>query len=311
MKKLFSTSYANANPVWLAFFRCSICFISLVHFMAIQPDFDTLFSQNAIVPPDLLHVLNIFRGQPFPSVYDAHHFLTSFLPVSFQQVLLTVRVLYPLSLVLLLLGLVPRISAICSLLLQLTLLSSVDAYNYGVDVFTTIALFYCVIFPVGKAYSLQQYFTKKRPLLTNHTKYLHLLQAHVCIAYFFSGFEKLLGANWRNGEAIWKMMHGYNTGDITSFDFLYNTPFFTVIGWGTIILEMFYPLFINMPKTRKAWLIAAVCFHVSIAFCMGLYFFSGVMIILNLTCYYVPFIKVQEKEVTTKQDSSNSILLTA
>jgi len=299
MKRIFNINYANANPIWLAFLRCGICFISLVHFISIQPDFDTLFSQHAIVPPDMLHVLNIFRYQFFPSVYDVHIFLHQFMPVSFEQVLLTIRIFYPLSLLLLMTGLFSRVSAILSLLLQLTLLSSIDAYNYGVDVFTTIALFYCVVFPVGKVYSLQNYITKKRPLLTNHVKYLHVLQAHFCIAYFFSGFEKLLGDNWRNGESIWKMMHGYDTTNIINFDFLYNTPFFLIIGWGTIMLEMFYPLFINIKKTRKAWLTATIIFHVSIALFMGLYFFSAVMIILNLTCYYAPFItlSVSQKNV--------------
>ncbi len=292
MIRLFNIDDSKANPLWLAFFRCSVSLICLLHFIAIQPDFDTIFSQNAIVPPDLLHAYNTFRFQVFPSVYDIDHFVAHILPVSYGQVLLTVRILYPLSLTALLIGFVPRLSALLSLLLQLVVISSMDVYNYGVDVFTTMALFYCIICPVGNMYSIQNYLSKKPILLRGHAKYLQVIRGHICMAYFFSGFEKLLGPNWRNGESIWKMVHGYNHYDFFNLDFLYTTPFFLVTGWATIMLEMLYPVFINISKTRTAWLWATVSFHVLIALFMGLYFFSAVMIVFNLTCYYVPFIKV-------------------
>jgi len=85
------------------------------------------------------------------------------------------------------------------------------------------------------------------------------------------------------------MVHGYNMLSFIDLDFLYKTPIFLIAGWGTIIVEMFYPLFINIHKTRKAWLIATIGFHVMIAFFMGLYFFSAMMIIFSVTTYYIPF----------------------
>jgi hypothetical protein len=282
---------AQSNNLWLIFFRCSISVLTLVNFLAIQFDFSSIFSTNAFIPPDITDVL---KNSLIPSIYSIHHFLKPFFNFSYDSVLLTIRVIYPLVLLFLMAGLFTRVSALFSLMLQLVILNSMDFYNYGLDEFTTIALFYCFIFPVGYDFSLDKYLFKKKVSTAGYHKYLCVFRVHVCIAYFFSGFEKLLGYNWRNGESIWKMIHGYNTLSFINLDLLYKTPLFLIAGWMTIILEMFYPLFMNMKRTRKLWLIAVVSFHVLIAFFMGLYFFSCMMIILILTAYYMPFIKEDE-----------------
>jgi len=278
----------NANAIWLAFLRYSVSLLCLLHFLAIQPDFDALFSASGFVPPDIMNA-----GKPafMPTIYGFYNLINPITGCSYTTALTIIRIAYPVCLILLCAGLFTRVFAFASLALQLTIISSISFYNYGVDVFTTICLFYCFVFPVGKVHSLDNKLFKQRRPLQNHTKYLALLQAHICIAYFFSGFEKMLGHTWRNGEAIWKMIHGYNSTSFINLDGFYNTPLFMVIAWGTIILEMLYPLFINLQKTRRVWLYGIILFHISIAVFIGLYFFSAIMIIINLACYYAPFIK--------------------
>jgi hypothetical protein len=257
--------------------------------MAIQPDFDNIFGTHAFIPPD---IANGTRDFLIPSIYSLCLALTKILPVSYDGLLLFVRLLYPFALIMLLAGLFTRPAAILSLALQLLIVNSMEYYSYGVDLFTSIALFYCIVFPVGRLASFDELWFKKSPVGADRSaRCLKLFQTHVCIIYFFSGFEKLLGYNWRNGESIWRMVHNYNATESVSFDFMYNTPLPLMAGWLTVILEMMYPFFINMPKTRRLWLAGIVIFHVAIAFFMGLYFFSSVMIILNLTAYYMPFVK--------------------
>jgi hypothetical protein len=285
----------NNNNLWLVFLRCSIAALTLINFLAIQFDFSSIFSANAFIPPDINDVL---KNPLIPSIYGIAQFAKPLM--SYDAVLLTFRVLYPLALLLLLTGLFTRFSALLSLVLQLILLNSMDFYTYGLDEFTTIALFYCFIFPTGNQFSLDIYFFKKQNDTIHYNKYLLLFRVHVCIAYFFSGFEKLLGYNWRNGESIWRMIHGYNMLSFLNLDFLYKTPIFFIAGWATICIEMLYPIFMNVRKTRKYWLISVISFHILIAFFMGLYFFSCMMIILNVTAYYIPYMKENEGKVGKK-----------
>jgi hypothetical protein len=293
MKRLLNTLFAapgiqTVNPMWMVALRCGIAFITLVNFIAIQPDFDSIFSANGFIPPD---IANAARDFMLPTIYGIYKIVNPILHMSYVAVLTFFRIIYPIALIILLLGFLTRGAAIASLLLQLLFVNSMNLYSYGADIFTGIALFYCCIFPVGRYFSVDKILGGKTVSGYWNARYLKLFKTHVCLIYIFSGFEKLLGENWRNGESIWRMVHGYNTTESINVDFLYNTPVFVIVGWLTITAELLYPIFINIPKTRNWWLAAIVTFHISIAFFMGLYFFSSVMIILNIAAYYMPYVK--------------------
>jgi len=276
------------DRLWLVFLRCGISALALLHFAAIQSDFNDIFSPDSFVPPD---IQDAFKNPLVPSIYGIYYCITKFTGMEYSAVLLTIRLLYPISLLMLLTGFMTRFSAFMGLFLQLIILNSMDLYTYGADVFTSIGLFYCIIFPAGLELSLDERLFKTPAGSTHIPQFLWIFRAHICVIYFFSGFEKFMGYNWRNGEAIWKMVHGYNTLPFINLDFLSKTPLFFIAGWVIILLEMLYPVFININKTRTLWLWSVVGLHVAIALFMGLYFFSGIMIVLNLTAYYIPFIQ--------------------
>lgn len=286
---------SQVNPLWMVCLRCGIALIALLHFLALQQDFDSIFSATAFVPPDIAAGTRNFL---LPTIYTLYKSLNTVVPLTYGTLLMVIRILYPLALLMLLAGSFTRCAAILSLALQLLIVNSMEFYSYGVDVFTAIALFYCCVFPVGSEFSLDKLWFIKQVSPERSAKCLRVFQTHVCIIYFFSGFEKLLGYNWRNGESIWRMVHGYNATETINVDFLFNTPVFLILGWLTIIVEMLYPVFINIPKTQKLWLWSTIAFHAGIAFFMGLYFFSAVMVILNIAAYYIPFVK--EERVTKK-----------
>jgi len=276
-----------ANRLWLVFLRVGISSVAIIHFAALQGDFNDLFSQDSFVSPDISDAL---KNQLLPSFYSISHVTSKIFGIGYSALLLTVRIVYPIALLSVLVGFLTRFSALLSLLLQLLILNSMGLYTYGADVFTTIGLFYCSVFPVGKDASLDHLLFKKPVITTHLNKFLLIFRIHICLIYFFSGFEKLLGYNWRNGESMWKMVHAYNVLPSVDLDFLARTPLFLIAGWLVIALEMLYPLFINITKTRRTWLWLVVSFHIAIAFFMGLYFFSALMIVFNLTAYYIPFI---------------------
>ncbi|MCW3463536.1 HTTM domain-containing protein [Chitinophaga nivalis] len=274
-------------PNWLFFFRVNIAGFALLHFLAIQPDFADLYSYKGYIYPDIMDTTTDYISPTLVSLQNWLHRIH--LPVAYEPLLLFCRIAYPVALIALIGGIFTRISAVAALLLQLLLIKSIHLYEYGIDGYTTFALFYCCIFPVGAVYSWDNKRKRKMPL-PDHRPFLFLLRAHLGIAYFFSGFDKVIGVTWRNGEALWKALHSHNYYSLFSLDFLADTPFFVVSGWATIIVEMGYGLFMNLRPTRRYWLYAIILLHVFIAFFMGLFFFSALLILLNLTAYYVPYV---------------------
>src|SRR5207244_11464439 len=62
-----------------------------------------------------------------------------------------------------------------------------------------------------------------------------------------------------------------------------------VLGITICLLEMSYPIFIWMKKTRLVWLICILAMHAAIGLMMGLYLFALVMIVMNLAAFGIPY----------------------
>jgi hypothetical protein len=58
-----------------------------------------------------------------------------------------------------------------------------------------------------------------------------------------------------------------------------------LLGVSICIIEIGYPLFIWLRKTRLLWLSAAIALHVTIGLTMGMYLFALVMIVLNVAAF--------------------------
>ncbi len=273
----------NKKIHWLSFFRVSIAAICLFNFLSLQPDFDLLFGTQAYAPADISYLLS--NKSYIPSLVKINEALNTVLQIKYDSFLVAFRIAYTLSLISLLIGFYSRLSAIISLALFVVFINSYGFYSYGFDCFANISLFYCFIFPVGNYNAIKP----SKNIEQNTKKYLRILQIHISIAYFFSGFEKILGFNWHNGESLWKALHNINYASGINLDFLAGTPFFLIMGWATIVLEMLYPIFMNIRQTRKVWLFGIIGLHLSIAVLMGLTFFSAIMIILNIAAYYIPY----------------------
>lgn len=281
---------------WLGFFRVTVALIALLHFLSIQADFDLLFSYSGLVQPDIINAKHV---APIPTIFDIHKTLLNVWPkLSYDIVLGFFRYAYIVSLVLLSIGFFTRFNALLALLSQLILINSIHFYQYGADSFTTILLFYCFLFPTGKVWSVDNKIFKRKQQTAANTSMicLRLLQVHMCMVYFIGGFEKVLGINWHNGEAMWKALTNHNVRGLFHVEFLKDTPLFFIIGWATIIVEGLYPVFINIRKTRLLWLSLTIGMHIGIAVFLGLTFFAAIMIIFNLAAYYVPYLKPRESK---------------
>ena len=112
-----------------------------------------------------------------------------------------------------------------------------------------------------------------------------VLQLHMCIIYFFSGLTKALGVSWWNGTALWRSLTSPPYDVISPQIWATLAPVIPVLGIGVWVLELGYPIFIWLRKTRFVWFLGIIFMHVAIAVTMGLYLFALVMIVLNLAAF--------------------------
>ncbi len=186
----------------------------------------------------------------------------------------------------LLVGLFCRPAAIVAWFLYLCSVKSGELFSYGVDNFTTIGLFYVLIAPLPDPFALDRKLRKKRTTDPERMGFhRRVLQLHLCFVYFFGGIAKSFGADWWNGNSVWRALTR-PPFDIISPDFLVRLEYLLpAVGITVCLLETSYPVFIWPRKTRVYWLISILLMHVSIGLTMGLYLFALIMIVLNLAAF--------------------------
>lgn len=270
---------------FLSFFRVAIGIVILLQFTAVMPDFNKLFSSSSIIPQDIMSVFTPDWLITFSKIVS---YLQT-LGVEESTTIAITKVSFITLCVFIIIGFYSRVSALLLLILQIALLKGSSFFAYGADFFTSMSLFYLILFPADRYFSLRNFIFGRKPGNINFTPVKRLFQIHISIAYFFSGLDKALGFNWWNGESIWKAIHlPYSNRDLNiDFSWLIEHSYIlSLIGWSTIIIEMCYPFFIWYKPTQKTWLFLTISMHIGIALVLNLYYFSAIMIVWNITNFY-------------------------
>ena len=186
----------------------------------------------------------------------------------------------------LVIGLFSRPAAIIAWFLHLCAVGSGELLLYGADIFTTIALFYLVVAPLPDSWTIDAYWqgVKNRdPRLLGLCR--RVLQSHLCLVYFFGGLAKSLGAGWWNGNSVWRALTRPPFNLISPDTLVSWQAFLPIASIAICILETGYAFFIWPRRTRLLWLTCIIGMHIGIAFAMGLYLFSFIMIVLNVAAF--------------------------
>ncbi|GAA5041468.1 hypothetical protein GCM10011506_43180 [Marivirga lumbricoides] len=116
-------------------------------------------------------------------------------------------------------------------------------------------------------------------LITNLAAFSIIM--HLCLAYFVSGIFKLHSDVWFNGVA------SYYTLSLERFQgtpfnnqLAQNGYFVTITTYGTLFLELYFPVLIWIKKIRYPLLIAGILLHLSIFSLMMIYDFQFVFIMV-------------------------------
>ena len=81
-------------------------------------------------------------------------------------------------------------------------------YFYGIGGMLLIGLFYCLVLPVGREWSLDA--RRRAPSAAREEDALDaslsvvVLRIHMCIVYLAAGVSKAVGEQWWTGDAIWR-----------------------------------------------------------------------------------------------------------
>lgn len=269
-----STDAASFRP--LAVLRIGLAALLLVQAALLLSYRDWLLDADGLVA---WPVAEQFIDPLLPAMGRVHAALS---PLGFDERATADAVvgLHAAAALLLLVGMWTRGAAVLAWLTFLPLKNTGAFAFYGVGGVMLLALFYCVVMPVGRAWSLDA----RRPGAAEPDRgaelYVLVLRLHVCIVYAAAGLSKAVGTQWWSGEAAWRAL---SLPDFAQFDahFLSGWPLLLqAASVAAMLVQLAYPVLV-WTRLRVAVVVAVELLHLGIAVFLGLWMFSAMMILLN------------------------------
>jgi hypothetical protein len=270
------------SPEPLGFFRIAMAAFALLQAFLWFPDWMAFFGREGWIQWEISRALNLDWHIHLQLIADQ----TARLGMTADQTVKAFWWVYVLSLSGLLLGWYTRVFAVLSWCCHYIIMSTIPTFVYGVDIFLQIALFYMMVMPVGKAWSLDV--IQGRVSSTpgwGVTLSLRVLQIHLCMAYLSAGYEKMLSPEWWDGNVLWRSLvqPEFRQFDLTWLALYPLIP--RLLSWFTMIVETFYCIGMWIPRLRVLWLMAIVSLHLGIGLFLGLVLFGWVMILLSVSAF--------------------------
>ncbi len=273
----FWTAEADARPI--LFLRFATAVVGLVQLALLWPYLLHLYGNHGLVQWAIIEEGNASFVPTIGKVALAG----AALGIPTATTLHTVFAVYGAALVALLIRRHSRAAAIVALVAHTLTVGSGFLSMYGVDTMLHVSLFYLCWFPT-------------RPGAGARIAH-RVLQLHVVLLYLDTGLAKASGAQWWNGEALWRAMM---QPKFAMFDYAWLADFPHIVqaaGIAVVILEIAYPLVVWWRPARLPALAAIVALHAGIGILMGLWLFSAMMIALNLCAFGRPLLDAVATEL--------------
>ncbi|MGW8395421.1 HTTM domain-containing protein [Streptomyces lydicus] len=113
-----------------------------------------------------------------------------------------------------------------------------------------------------------------------HNGALLVIMVEVCLIYATAGWYKIQGTRWQDGTAVFYPMHldYFSPWPALSQLLGSNGVMVMLITYGTVIVQVAFPFTLFNRRLKNVLLVVMICEHLSIAFLLGLPFFSLAMI---------------------------------
>lgn len=194
-----------------------------------------------------------------------------------------VHALFLVCLFLVLIGAGTRIWGPLAWILHMGFLQRNYSILFGADVLLGLSLFYLMFTRSERHLSVRVWWRRRRGTTdfaeegggdAVSSAFGRLWMIQLGVLYAFTGFEKLKGASWWDGTALWTVL-GNPQMVIADMAFLRHFAFLvSAMTFATVIFEIYFPAAMLSSRLRKPWLVAGVFFHLGIAVLMDLWTFS-------------------------------------
>ncbi len=156
--------------------------------------------------------------------------------------------------------------------------------NDGEDTLFRLFAFLLIFLPLSEVWSLDAWLARRRgraPQPRRPAFALRLIQIQTCVVVFSAGLEKWLGAEWRDGTAMYyvsRLDDLFGRFPLPA-GWLESLPFLKATSWATLAFETAVPILVWFPRLRLGAVAAAIVFHLSIEYTMNLFLFQWLMIL--------------------------------
>lgn len=285
MNKITFFNHHNSDEKAL-FFSKLILIVALLHIILIVPDSYSFYSKYGMVDYNLNETYlysNVFTINTLSSQLEA-------LGIRYNYAFFIVIAIYIISIIMTLLDISRFIFSILVLVFHCIITNSGYLFNYGADNMISFSLLLNIFFSCDKIFSKPTY-----DLIFSSA--IRLVQLQLCVIYFFSGFGKILGFDWFDGNAIYLSLGLYMNEASFSTVASITPPFaFKIMGWHILIIELLYPLLILFKRTKKIVILDIILMHILISLLIGLHFFAIIMILFNLIAFYPDLLNSLKKK---------------
>lgn len=209
------------------------------------------------------------------------------------------------ALAFLIVGVLPRLAALVGFLLHIALIQRNYSIAYGADFINTFMFFALIFMRSDRRFSLTSWWRSRRGLRAVEpvgsiqqllsSAFYRVMQLQLCLIYAYTGLEKMKGAPWWDGSAIWAVVGNtqimfVDLSIIGKFPLLLAAATFM-----TLFFEIYFAIIVWTPMRK--WIILLGCMmHIGIALSIGLFYFS-----IGMMSVYILFAKTEWLErVLTK-----------
>ena len=201
-----------------------------------------------------------------------------------EAVVATVLAVHAVAAAFLMVGYRSRAAALFAWATFVLIKDSSPAFLYGVGAMMLIALFYCLLMPVAREWSLDRLLKAPMPGGRDASFSVLVLRMHLCIVYAAAGIAKAAGEQWWAGDAIWRALSLPQFRQFDPSPLLAYPLLLQALAIGTILAQLAYPVLV-WTRARVVIVAATELMHLGIAIFLGLWLFSLMMIVLNAAAF--------------------------
>lgn len=235
--------------------------------------FPFLWGSNGVIPFDEFHhIIARTRGHSIFELTPAHP-----LPVVILGLLITIAFTV---------GFHTRIMSVLFYVFTFSLYARNPFLLDGGDNLLYLVAFYLILTDCGARFSFDAAKRKSEPnafVALLHNVGVAAIVTQLVLLYFTSSFYKIQGHMWQDGTAIYYILRSAEFNVSSAAHYLWdNDLFLTFCTWSTIFIQLAWVFWIWHPRLRWLLVSLAIGMHMMIAWFMGLFWFSAVMICAEL-----------------------------